>query len=142
MALLMTQTDDARKQDDKEDRIPRLSKSDMVRQIPYDIEVSRYMCLKKPTSPETSCNDSESSRDIEFFTNVSIGGPEHSGLNTKKAREEGHSLKPKTKAIYLPLIDMPPAEYDHTVLTSMLQVKGLSEAAGQPFTLLTFDQQL
>ena len=36
---------------------------------------------------------------------------------------------------------MPPAEYD-TVLTSMLQVKGLSEAAGQPFTLLTFDQQL
>ena len=39
------------------------------------------------------------------------------------------------------MIDMPPAEYD-TVLTSMLQVKGLSEAAGQPFTLLTFDQQL
>ena len=37
IALLMTQTDDARKQDNKEDRIPRLAKSDMVRQIPYDI---------------------------------------------------------------------------------------------------------
>ncbi len=59
----------------------------------------------------------------------------------KKAREEGVSLQQKTKAIYLPLIDMPPAEYD-TVLTSMLQVKRLSELAGQPFTVLTFDQQL
>ena len=36
---------------------------------------------------------------------------------------------------------MPPAEYD-TILTSMLQVKRLSEASGQPFTVLTFDQQL
>ena len=36
---------------------------------------------------------------------------------------------------------MPPAEYD-TVLTSMLQVKRLSEAAGQPFTIFTLDQQL
>ena len=36
---------------------------------------------------------------------------------------------------------MPPAEYD-TILTSMLQVKRLSEASGQTFTVLTFDQQL
>ena len=59
----------------------------------------------------------------------------------KKAREEGISLQVKTNAIYLPLIDMPPAEYD-TILTSMLQVKRLSEAAGQPFTVFTLDQQL
>lgn len=49
-------------------------------------------------------------------------------------------MKSKTTAIYLPLIDMPPAEYD-TVLTSMLQIKRLSEATGQPFTLFTLDQQ-
>ena len=44
-------------------------------------------------------------------------------------------------AIYLPLIDMPPAEHD-TILTSVLQVKRLSEAAGQQFTVFTLDQQL
>ncbi len=36
---------------------------------------------------------------------------------------------------------MPPAEYD-TMLTSMLQMKRLSEGTGQPFTICTFDQQL
>ena len=56
-------------------------------------------------------------------------------------REEGLSLKPKTRAIYLPLIDMTPAEHD-TILTSMLQIKKLTEAIGQPFALLTLDQQL
>ena len=48
--------------------------------------------------------------------------PEYNGYNTKKAREEGVSMQVKTNASYLPLIDMPPAEYD-TILTSMLQVK-------------------
>ena len=102
----MTQTDDPRKQDDKEDRIPRLAKSDMVRQIPYDIEVSRYTGPKKPTPPETSMIvkvptqatlartafvlNRARERGIEFSKNVYIGGPEHSGFNTKKAREEGH----------------------------------------------------
>ena len=36
---------------------------------------------------------------------------------------------------------MPPAEYD-TMLTSMLQMKRLSESTGQPFTIFTLDQQL
>ena len=129
----MTKTDDERKQDDKEDRISRLAKSDMVRQIPYDIEVSRYTGPKKPTPPETSMIvkvptlatlartasvlNRARERDIEVFKNVYIGGPEHSGFNTKKikAREEGHSLKPKTKVIYLPLIDMPPVVERHTL---------------------------
>ena len=60
--------------------------------------------------------------------------PEYNGYNTKKAREEGVSMQVKTNASYLPLIDMPPAEYD-TILTSMLQVK-------RPFTVFTLDQQL
>ena len=69
------------------------------------------------------------------------GTPEYNGYNTMQAREEGPSLKPKTRAIYLPLIDMPPAEYD-TILTSMLHIKRLSESTGQQFTLFTLDQQL
>ena len=36
---------------------------------------------------------------------------------------------------------MPPTEYD-TMLTSMLQMKRLSESTGQPFTIFTLDQQL
>ena len=69
----MTQTDDARKQDDKEDRIPRLAKSDMVRQIPYDIEVSRYMGPKKPTLARTaSVLNRARERDIEFFKNACV----------------------------------------------------------------------
>ena len=32
-------------------------------------------------------------RDLEFFKSIHNGGPEHSGYNTKKAREEGQSLK-------------------------------------------------
>ncbi len=154
MSLLMTQTNDEKKQDEA---VPRLKKSEMAQQIPYNIEICRYTGPKKPAPPESSLRakvptlidlaqtailvSRARERDFEFLRDVCKGGPEYSGYNTKKAREEGHSLKPKTKAIYLPLIDMPPAEYD-IVLTSMLKVKRLSELAGQSFTLLTFDQQL
>ena len=58
-----------------------------------------------------------------------------------QAREEGQSLKPKIRAIYLPMIDMPPAEY-YTILTSTLHVKRMSESTGQQFMLFTLDQQL
>ena len=66
-------------------------------------------------------------RDLEFVRKVNDGAPEYNGYNTMQTREEGQSLKPKTRAIYLPLIDMPPAEYD-TILTSMLHIKRLSES--------------
>ena len=157
MALLMTRSDDKQSKDDMEELIPRLAMSDMAQQIPYDIEVCHYTGPKKQTLPERSMRvqvptlailaqtasllNWARERDLEFFKNVYNGGPEHSGYNIKTAREEGELLKTKTKAIYLPLIDMPPAEYD-TMLTSMLQMKRLSEAAGQPFTIFTFDQQL
>ena len=90
----------------------------MVQQIPYDIEVCRYRGAKKPTPPESSVRvkvptlmtltqtaiilNRGRERDIEFLTNVLDGGPEYRGYNTKRAREEGQSLKPRTKAIYLP----------------------------------------
>ena len=80
-------------------------------------------------------------RDLEFNRKVNDGAPEYDGYNTMQAREEGQSLKLKTRAIYLSLIDMPPAEYA-TILTSMLHIKRLSESTGQQFTLFTLDQQL
>ena len=50
----------------------------------------------------------------------------------------GQSLQPKTRAVYLPLIELPPAKYN-TMLTSMLQVERLTKQTGQTFTLFTLD---
>ena len=127
MALLLTQIGTKADQD-HEALIPRLTKSEMSKEIPYDLDVARYGGPKKPTPPENlmkvqvlplsvlaraavSLNRAKE-RDFEFLRDVSKGGPEYNGYNTKRTREEGQSLKPKTKAIYLPLIDMPPVEYD------------------------------
>ncbi len=52
MALLMTQSDDKRSQDNIEELIPRLAMSDMAQQIPYDIKVCHYTGPKKPIPPE------------------------------------------------------------------------------------------
>jgi hypothetical protein len=45
--------------------------------------------------------------------------PEFNGFNTQLAREQGHAIKLRTKAIYRPLIDMSPADPD-TILTAMV----------------------
>ena len=67
--------------------------------------------------------------------------PEFNGYNTKLCREQGHSLAPKRKVVYLPLIDKPPA-HAATMMTAMVKSKQISEAANQRFTILTLDQQL
>ena len=67
--------------------------------------------------------------------------PEFHGYNTKLCREQGHLPQPKTKAIYLPLIDMKPSDPD-TMLTAMVRVQELTSQTGQTFSLLTCDQQL
>ena len=41
---------------------------------------------------------------------IEVGTPEYHGYNTKNAREQGHTVRPATKAIHLPLVDMNPAE--------------------------------
>ena len=56
-------------------------------------------------------------------------------------REQGHSLAPKTRIVYLPLIDKHPAE-PSTVTTVLVKAKQITEAAGQGFTIITLDQQL
>ena len=66
---------------------------------------------------------------------------EINGYNARATRPEGQSLQPKTRAVYLPLIDLHAANYD-TTLISMLQVKRLTVKTGQTFTLFTVDQQL
>ena len=50
-------------------------------------------------------------------------------------------MKPKTQAVYLPLIDMPPSDPD-TILTALHEAKRLTKERGQKNTIFTSDQQL
>ena len=56
-------------------------------------------------------------------------------------RVQGTSPEPKTKAVYLPLIDMPPAHPD-TIMTALIKAQQLTGKIGQHFTVFTADQQL
>ena len=60
---------------------------------------------------------------------------------TQNSREQGHTVRPATKAIYLPLVDMTPAEPD-TMLTTMVESQRLTNLTGQVYTIFTNDQQL
>ena len=73
---------------------------------------------------------------------ISIGGClELNGYNTKMCREQGHSLAPTTRTVYLPLTDKPLAD-GSTVTTVLVKAKQITEAAGQRFTIITLNQQL
>lgn len=84
--------------------------------------------------------------DFAFFQDVITGCvildscPEFNGYNAKLCREHGHVVAPKTKIVYLPLIDKPPA--DAATMSAMVKAQQISEAAGQIYTILTLDQQL
>ena len=81
--------------------------------------------------------------DFTFLKDVIVSNncPEFNGYNTRLCREQGRSPEPKTKAVYLPLIDMPPAHPD-TIMTAMSKAQQLTEKIGQNFTVFTADQQL
>jgi hypothetical protein len=63
------------------------------------------------------------------------------GFNTKVARDQGFMLQPKTKVIYLPMIDKSPTDPD-TIVSAMLKAKQVTEATGQQYIVFTADQQL
>ena len=50
-------------------------------------------------------------------------------------------MKPKTTAIYMPLIDMTPSD-PTTMMTAMVQAQQLTSGCGQAVTVFTADQQL
>ena len=50
-------------------------------------------------------------------------------------------MKPKTRPVYLPLIDMPPSDPD-TILKALHEAKHLTNERGQKNTIFTSDQQL
>lgn len=113
------------------------------------MEISRYTGPQKPDPPADSvkvkvmplrvlarmvlAGDRAAEKDFSFLTDI-VEKDDSPEFNAQ-------SLQPKTRAVYLLLIDLPPAKYD-TMLTSMLQVERLTEPTGQTFTLFTLDQQL
>ena len=56
--------------------------------------------------------------------------PEFNGFSTSVAREQGQALKPKTQAVYMPLIDMPPSDPD-IMMTALQEAKRLTNERGQ-----------
>ena len=50
-------------------------------------------------------------------------------------------MEPATRAVYLPLIDMPPSDPD-TIMTALHEAKRLTNERGQKNAIFTSDQQL
>ncbi|XP_078661436.1 uncharacterized protein LOC144905583 [Branchiostoma floridae x Branchiostoma belcheri] len=159
LAMLLTFVDKHGKDDGKGQTFRRIRKDEMKEQTIEDIPVQRYYGPKKPNMPSSEVNRSvlplkvlahqvvalERARhlDFEFFKCVatSTNPVEFGGFNTKLCREQGQSVKPATKAVYLPLIDMNPAHPD-SMLTAMTEAQRLTKECGQGITILTNDQQL
>ena len=56
-------------------------------------------------------------------------------------RNNGQSLKSKTKVIFTPLLDRTPSD-PSTVFTAMTEAEKITSQAGQNITIFTTDQQL
>ncbi len=82
-------------------------------------------------------------KDLKFIKYIATNPktPEFGDYNTRTIRLKGKSPKPKTKAVYLPLVDMSPAE-PTTMLTAMVEAQKITNVSGQQYTIFTNDQQL
>ena len=67
--------------------------------------------------------------------------PEFNGYNTQICRDQGHSSKFKTKAMYMPLIDIMPSD-PHTIMTALHQAQQITSDRGEDYVLFTADLQL
>ena len=139
--------------------IPRVSKADMSQQIDFELPIQRYQGPKKVPMPDNcskkfvpplkvlcSCiiaKERAEELDFSFMSEINSNDncPEFNGFNTSVAREQGQASKPKTQAVYLPLIDTPPSDPD-TMMTALQEAKRLTNERGQKKVVFTCDQQL
>lgn len=160
MALIITQENQSTAEyQDTNRQITRLSKADVKEIRPMDVNISRYKGPKNPPMPRDEAKQAVTSlkvlasqvvvlqraQQLDFMFLKSIAKDveiaEYNGFNTKQARHAGWSLQPATSVTYLPLIDICPSDPD-TILTSMHEVKRITEETGQMYTVFTNDQQL
>ena len=159
LAILVTQMQPELRFDFKTSNIRRLRKEEMSEEVMPEIPVQQYRGPSKPDMPVNIATRSPlplkvlaaqgisalraKQTDFMFFKSVitDVETPEYNGYNTRNSREQGHSVRPATKAIYLPLLDMTPAEPD-TMYTAMVEAQRLTNQTGQVHTIFTNDQQL
>ena len=67
--------------------------------------------------------------------------PEFNGCITQICRDQGNSPNFKTKALYMPLIDMTPSDPD-TIMTALHQAQQITSDRGQDYVVFTADLQL
>ena len=158
LAVLMTQKAQINESSETE-QIRCIKWEEMSTPIKYEMPIERYNGPKKPEMPETFrsnsvlplkilvhkylANQRANENDLAFFLDVTTkpASPEFNGYNTAMSREQGHTVQPKTKAAYLPLIDMTPSDPD-TIMTALARAQQLTKETGQKFTVFTCDLQL
>ena len=119
----------------KETTIRHLIRDEMKTLVAKDIVHYRYKGPKKPEMPvqEAKCavmplhvltrlnTHLARTRELDFLflrrVNSEQNVSEFAGFNTKLCREDGQSIQPATRAIYMPLIDIDPAD-SNTMLTA------------------------
>ena len=140
-------------------QIKRLSKAELSNRSLPDVPIQIYQGPVKPSMPDKSASQSPMSLTILCRQVISLGRaqetdfrfmkdivhspciPEYGGYNTAQSRAQGHGIQKATKALYLPLIDMPPAN-PSTMLTAMTEAQNITNETGQAYTIFTNDQQL
>ena len=131
----------------------------MVEPLEYDVEVERYNGPKKPLMPQNTPNRSvqplrmlvqlvismgrASEMDFAFLQdmNNTLDYPEYNTYNSGAARRQDHSAQPKTKAVYLRLIDMIQSHPD-TMMTSVAFAQVYTRNIGHQCVVFTCDLQL
>ena len=159
MATIVTQTQ--KTLEGKSDRpdIPRLKQEDTSKVKLTQPKISYFKGVKNPPMPkEFSLNqplpllvfckqvilrERANHEDFQFIKSILLNdsSPDFNGYNTKHIRTRGESLKPKTKVVFMPLLDRTPSD-PSTVLTTMIEAERITNNAGQSITVFTADQQL
>ena len=135
LVLLLTQVQPTQSQSDQDNsgtnQIRRMMKNEMSEEILPDVPVQRY---RRPHKPEMPAADTATrtplplkvlvqqqisvsrAKETDFLFMKSIvtkdGELEFNGYNSKNSREQGHTIYPATKAVYLSLLDRTPTEPD------------------------------
>ena len=140
----------------QEESIPRLNKTEMSKEFNYKFDIFRYngpkkskfptQFLKKPVpslkilAHEFLSQERARQHDFTFLKDIILSSNclEFNGYNTCLHRVQGRSPELKTKAVYLPLIDMTPAHPD-SIMTALIKAQQLTEKIGQHFTVFTAD---
>ncbi len=122
--------------------------------VDYEIDIQRYNGSNKPDMPQKCTLKTFYRWSFSFISNWQNRGKkslilpfldvitkpecaEFNGYNTAISQEQGHTVKTKTKAVYLPLIDLVPSDSDTMMTALVVSWKWLEK-----YVIFTCDLQL